>query len=214
MTRSQTFWAGIFGVVLFVVTCALGGWHIEGYRHVAQYISETYAAGTPHGRWLCFLGFIPAGLLLTAFAWQARRLVPATLPASAGFIALGLFYGLGTVVCSLFPCDPGCGRLSSDNASASQLIHNLAGLLTYLTVPATLITLGVTARKWPGGKTVARAGLICGVVAAIGAVLFLGNPQSPVAGLVQRITEAAILTWIVICAFYLRRAEHSAANTP
>lgn len=204
MSRSSVYWAGICGGGLFVAACVLGAQPFGGYSHVSNYISETYAVGTPHGKLLRFLGYIPAGLLLAAFARGARSLVPPSMGARAGFLCLGLFYGLGTVVCSLFPCDPGCGRLSSGNTSASQLIHNLAGLLTYLTVPLALIVLGLAARKWPGGKNVAAAGLVCGAVAVAGATLFLGNPASPVAGLVQRVTESAVLGWIVICARYLK----------
>ena len=69
MSRAQTCWAGISGVGLFVVTCVLGGWQFEEYSHISQYISETYAMGTPHGKLLRFLGFIPSGLLLATFAW-------------------------------------------------------------------------------------------------------------------------------------------------
>jgi Protein of unknown function (DUF998) len=204
MAHFPTFWTGITGVSLFILTCVLGGWQFDDYSHIAQYISETYATGTPHGPLLRFLGFIPSGLLLALFAWGAHRLLPPSGAARAGFLGLGLCYGLGTVVCSLFPCDPGCGRLSPSNASPSQLIHNLAGLLTYLTVPLALIALGVAARKWPGGRFVSLAGIVCGVTAVVGALLFLGDPTSTVAGLIQRLTESAILAWIVICAAYLR----------
>jgi hypothetical protein len=211
MSPVKTFWAGIIGVGLFVVTTAVGGWQFADYSHVSQYISETYAAGTPYGRWLRFVGFIPAGLLLAVFAWGAMQLVPRSSATRVGFWCLGLCYGLGTVVCSIFPCDAGCGRLSGD-ASFSQLMHNLSGLITYLTVPFALIILGVAARKWPGGKFVAAAGVACGLVAVVGAMLFLGDPVSRVAGLIQRIVESAVLGWIVICALYLRGRR--AGNQP
>lgn len=203
MARSLTCWAGISGVALFVITCVLAGRQVEGYSHVSQYISESYARGTPHGEMLRFAGFTPAGLLIAVFAWRARWLVPRSAVAQMGFLILGIFYGLGTVVCRVFPCDPGCGRLSSGNVSASPLIHPLAGLLTYLTVSFALLALAGPARQWPGGKRIAAAGFTCGAIALGGASLFLTHTNSPVAGLVQRITEAAVLAWIVICALSL-----------
>ena len=196
-----THWTGIGGVGLFVAACVIGGWRLPGYSHVANHISEAYATGTPLGVELRFLGFIPAGILFAVFAWGARRIAPKSAVATAGFLILGFFYGLGTSVCGLFPCDLGCGRLGG-RPSVSQLIHDITGLATYLTVPAGLILLGVAARGWPGGQRVARAGLVGGTVAVVGALLFLGDVRGSFAGLFQRIVESAVLLWIVIGAHY------------
>lgn len=199
-----THWAGIGGAGLFVAACVIGGWLLPGYSHVTNYISEAYARGTPHGVELRFFGFIPAGGLLAIFAWGAWRRAPKSALASLGFLSLGLCYGLGTAVCGFFPCDLGCGRLGG-RPSVSQLIHDLTGLATYLTVPAGLILLGIAARGWPGGRRVARAGLVGGTVAVAGALLFLGDARGPFAGLFQRVVESAVLLWVVLAAHYFRR---------
>jgi hypothetical protein len=204
MSPSRVAWAGWIGVALFVGTTILGGCQWSGYSHVANYISESLAAGTPHGAVLRWLGVVPAGVLFAAFAWGALRLVPPSPAARIGLHVLAVAYGLGTVVCAVFPCDFGCGRFSA-TVSVTQVIHNLAGLVTYLTVPAAILVLGVAARHWPDGRRVAAAGLGCGAVAAVGALLFLANYESPVAGLLQRLTEGAILVWIAFAAAWLHR---------
>lgn len=206
LSPRTTSWLGFAGVAWFVATVAGAGWGWADYSHLANYISESQARGTPHGQALRTVGALPAGLLLAIFAWRARALLPASPAASLGFAVLALGYGVGTVLCALFPCDYGCGRLGG-SASAAQLVHNLVGLLTYLTVPAALILLGATARRWPGGKVVSLGGLGCGLIAVTGALVFLGDLQSPFAGLVQRVTEGAILTWFVLCARYLHQSE-------
>lgn len=147
MSRSSVHWAGISGVGLFVAAGVLGGRPFTEHSHVSQYISETYATGTPHRKLLRILGYIPSGL-------------------------------------------------------------------TYLTVPFALSALGIAARNWPGGKNVAAAGLICGLIAVVGATLFLGNPASPVAGLIQRLTESAVLGWIVICVCYLKHLQPAKDSRP
>lgn len=192
------------GVAWFVATVVCAGWGWADYSHLANYISESQARGTPHGTALRYFGSLPAGLLLALFAWRTRALVPASAGARFALAVLAFGYGLGTAVCALFPCDYGCGRLGG-SASAAQLIHNLAGLLTYLTVPPALIFLGATARGWPGGKVVSLGGLGGGLIALTGALVFLGDLQSPFAGLVQRLTEGAILAWFALCAWYLRK---------
>jgi hypothetical protein len=119
-----------------------------------------------------------------------------------GFAGIGIFYGLATVIVSLFPCDAGCGNEFA-SPSLSQLIHNLSGLLTYMIVPLSLILLGIAARRWANGRSISILAFVCGIIA----ILFVGvlSPalHSPFAGLFQRIIEGSILLWILACAIYL-----------
>jgi len=203
MVRSLAALSGILGVLLFIAATIIGGLQSPEYSHVRQYISETYATGTPWGEALRYYGFIPSGFLIALFALFAMRSLPGSRQATIGFLGLGLFYGSGTVVCSVFICDAGCGR-DLTSVSESQLIHNAMGLLTYVTVPPCLLLLGVAARGWPNGHGVSRAGSILGGIALMFVGLFLFAPGSPYAGLVQRVIEGAVLAWILVCAFHLR----------
>jgi hypothetical protein len=195
---------GIIGVLLFVGTTIIAGMFFPGYSHTAQFISESYAMGTAYGPQLRFLGYLPSGLCIAAFAYYAVKALPKSGLTTFGFAGIGIFYGLATVVVSIFPCDAGC-----DNGvvppSLSQLIHNLSGFFTYMIVPLSLILLGVAARKWPNGKTISTLGIVCGITAMLFVAVLTPNLHSAFAGLYQRIIEGSILLWVLVFSLYLRR---------
>jgi Protein of unknown function (DUF998) len=196
--------SGILGVLLFVVTTIIGGILFPGYSHTAQFISESYAIGTAHGPMLRFLGFLPSGLCIAAFAYYAVKALPKSGLTRFGFAAIGIFYGLATVMVSIFPCDAGCDS-GPVSPSVSQLIHNLSGFLTYMIVPLSLILLGITARRWPNGKTISTLGIVCGITAMLFVGILTANLHSGFVGLYQRIIEGSILFWVLACSLYLRR---------
>lgn len=205
MTKSIAFWSGILGVVFFVVATFLAGLQFSEYSHVSQYISESYATGTPFGVQLRYFGFIPSGILLLIFSIGAIKVLPKSTFTIIGLLGIGIFYGGGTIVCGFFPCDAGCNR-EWINPSQSQVIHNFSGSLTYLIVPVCLILAGIGARKWNGSKQVSYLGIAVGVVCVIFVGVLSSNPSSPYAGLFQRIIESSVLLWIVVCSFYIRKA--------
>jgi len=198
----KTTWFGLFGVLFFVSATIIGGMQFSGYSHLSQLISESYAIGTPYGIPLRYIGFLPSGIFMAAFAFYAARALPKSTPATFGFIGLGVFYGIATIIVSLFPCDKGCGKELVD-PSLSQFIHNLTGLLTYLIVPISLLILGVAARKWPDAKFVSYAGIVCGLIAMLFVGILSSDLHGNFAGLYQRIVEGSILAWIVVCSVYL-----------
>ena len=197
------FWSGILGAAVFAMASVLAGVPIEGYSPISQYISESYANGMPYAIYFQY-AFILSGILLILFGFLA----PTTLPKSKGVCALfyliALFYGMGTMVTGIFPCDIGCAP-DPVNPSVSQVIHNISGALTYMTVPCCLIGLGVRLKKWPSTKNLAACSLICGMVSLSFVVLLFSNPSGPFIGLFQRITECSILFWIVYCSFFILR---------
>lgn len=203
MKKKLAYLSGFFGAALFILATFLGGLQLTGYSHVSQFISESYAIGTPFGVALRYFGFIPSGLLIFCFSIVSIKIVPGSSLSHIGYIILGIFYGFGTVVVSLFPCDEGCNKEFIE-PSLSQLIHNLSGLLTYLFVPVSLILLGIAARKWEGAVLVSYSGIICGIIAMLFVGILSNNVRSELAGLYQRIIEGAILTWILFCSAYFK----------
>jgi hypothetical protein len=203
MNGIKASWLGLLGVLFFISATILGGLQFSEYSHISQLISESYAIGTPYGLQLRYIGFLPSGIFLAVFSFYAARALPKTISTKVGFLGIGVFYGIATIIVSLFPCDKGCDKELVD-PSLSQLIHNLTGLLTYIMVPVSLLILGIAARKWENGKYVSYSGIACGLIA----ILFVGTLSSDLhskyIGLYQRIIEGSVLTWIVICCFYLR----------
>lgn len=199
--RKTAFLSGILGVVLFIAAVLIGGAVLPGYSHVAQFISESYAIGTPLGPVLRFAGYLPSGILIAVFAWTAMRALRVRKWGMLGFWTLGVFYGLGTALTAFFPCDAGCGDA---DPTLSQVVHNGIGSLTYLTVPGALIMIGASLRKRHALKELGTLALVCGTLALIGFVTLVGTADTGYAGLVQRLIEAAILVWVAVCAFRLR----------
>lgn len=208
MNGIKASWFGLLGIIFFVSATILGGLQFSDYSHISQLISESYAIGTPYGIHLRYLGFIPGGLFISAFAFIAIKALPKSTYTRTGFLGIGIFYGMATILVSLFPCDKGCDKELVD-PSLSQLIHNLTGLLTYLIVPVSLLMIGVAARKWPNGKYVSNISLILGLIAILFVGILSSDLQSKFAGLYQRIIEGSILACIVVYSFYLRALHKS-----
>ena len=206
MNGTKAAWFGISGVVLFVATTILAAMLFPGYSHVSQLISESYAIDTAYSLQLRLLGFMPAGICIAVFAFTAIKVLPKNALTKTAFLGIGIFYGLATVVVSIFPCDKGCNKELID-PSFSQLIHNLMGLLTYLIVPACVILIGIAARKWSNAKYVFYTCIVCGIIAVLFVGILSGDMDSKFAGLYQRIIEGAVLAGIVVCSFYLKTAK-------
>lgn len=198
--------AGLLGVAWLVAMVVIGGASWEGYDHVAQYISELGANGAPYGWHVSWLGFLPIGILICAFAIFSWIAAPRSVLATLGFIGVFLF-SIGYVGSAFFPCDFGC---RPDNPSYSQVMHELVGLSGYLFAPLTLLLLGLAARKWPGAGWLS----VFSFVVAASALVGLGglmDPTSPQVGLYQRVLEASMLSWVVACALYLGLQKRTAA---
>ena len=119
MNGTKTAWFGISGVVLFVATTVVGAMLFPGYSHVSQLISESYAIDTAYSLQLRLLGFMPAGICIAVFAFTAIKVLPKNALTKTAFLGIGIFYGLATVVVSIFPCDKGCNK-----ELITQAFHN------------------------------------------------------------------------------------------
>ncbi|NNE32053.1 MAG: DUF998 domain-containing protein [Winogradskyella sp.] len=208
MNNKTTFLIGILGAGLFVISSILGGVLIDDYSIISQFISETYAIDTQYGVILRFLGIIPSGILFTLFAYAAYTNLPQSNLTKLGFIGLGIFYGIATVIVGIFPCDSGCNK-EFINPSLSQFIHNLIGSLTYMIVPLCIILIAVGIRKLPLYKRLSNVGIAFGTISYLFVILLSSNPNSEFIGLYQRIIEAVFILWIVSCAVKLKNEETS-----
>lgn len=179
----------------------VGGATFPNYSHASQFISELGASGAPNARIINLAGFLPAGLLLTAFAFFAWRSLPRSRATTIGLLGLALF-ALGYLAAVVFPCEPGCRPAQP---SLSQALHNFFGLAGYITAPLSLFILGWKARMWPGARHLSALGFISGGLALLG-LQFL-SPDFRYVGIAQRVLEGSVLAWIVVCALYLNRVR-------
>ncbi len=203
MNNKVTFFIGILGVGLFIVSSIIGGILIENYSLTSQFISETYAIDTEYGIILRTFGFIPSGILLTIFCFLGFKYFQPSKLTKIGFYGLGIFYGLATVMVGFFPCDSGCNKEFID-PSISQVIHNLTGLLTYIFVPISIILIGIGLKQLPNYNRLSIQAIIYGIISILFILLLFSGSNPEYIGLYQRIIETLFIIWIIICAFAIK----------
>lgn len=201
MNSKATAILGIMGALFFISTAVISGFQFDNYNHISQFISEAYAFGTPYGLYLRLFGYIPSGIMLAMFGFGAYTHFKKSLLTKVGFIGFALFYGIGTVIVSIFPCDAGC---TTDllESSVSQIIHNLLSVAVYLIVPWCLVVIGMGFRKTKTDP-IATTSIILGAISGIFAWVLFSDPNSPYVGLFQRIIETCILGWVFIMAIFI-----------
>lgn len=198
---------GVAGAAWIAFSALAAGLAQPGYSHRSQFLSELGARGARHEDLMSLAGFLPAGLLLLAFAIFAARAAPGGAGTKLGFAGLW-FYALGYVAAAFYRCDPGCDMI---DPSTSQVVHTAIGGLGYVAGAASIILLGVASRRWPGAGVLSPLGIAGGIV-ALGALPLMA-PEWAYKGLAQRVVEAAVLSWIVACALYLRPSRSAARST-
>ena len=193
---------GFIGSSLLVFTLIFGGLLIENYDITNQFISESYAIDTKYGVFLRLLGYIPSGIIIALFCFLGEKYLETKLVVKIGFYGIGIFYGLGTTVTGIFPCDSGCNKELLD-LSSSQIIHNIAALLMYLFVPFFIILIGLAIRKtkiWFSIKSI-----LLGLISSILVYLFGLNLLVEYAGLYQRAIEIIFALWTILCAYEIKK---------
>ena len=151
MNRKVIFLTGMLGVSLLLTSFILGGLLIENYDILSQFISESYAIDTEYGLLLRIFGYIPSGILIALFCFLSVHYFQPNAMVKIGFYGIGIFYGIGSSVTGIFPCDSGCNKELID-PSLSQLIHNFAALSMYLLAPFFLILIGFGLKKSTFGR--------------------------------------------------------------
>ena len=193
---------GFIGISLLLFTIVFGGLLIENYDVKNQFISESYAIDTKYGFFLRLLGYIPSGIIITLFYFMGEKYLEPNLIVKIGLYGIGLFYGLGTTVTGIFPCDTGCNK-ELVNISSSQIIHNIAALLMYLFVPFFIILIGLAIRKtkiWFSIKSI-----LLGLISSILVYLFGLNLLVEYAGLYQRAIEIIFALWTILYAYEIKK---------
>jgi hypothetical protein len=120
-----------------------------------------------------------------------------------GFISLGIFYGITTIFVGIFPCDSGCNAEFID-PSISQIIHNLAGALTYIFVPLSILLIGIALKTDPHYSRLSRLGIIFGTLSMLFVFVLFSDAISHFKGLYQRIIEVIFIIWLVSCAITIK----------
>lgn len=206
MSNRLVFWLGIIGVTFFVAAAILGGLLLENYNPISQFISESYAIDTPHGKVLRYFFYIPSGILMTIFSFVSIKKFPQSIFTKIGFLGLSIFYGVSTIVTGIFPCDKGCNK-DFINPSISQIIHNLAGLSTYLFVPISIMIIGFGLHQSSKHRSLSKVAFSCGAICFVLIALLFSQILLHYEGLLQRIIESTFILWFVMCSLSIKKND-------
>lgn len=203
MNKKNIFFVGIFGVILLFSSFIFGGLLIENYDILSQYISESYAIDTKFGIFLRVFGYIPSGIMITLFCLLGLNHFQPNKLLKIGFYGIGIFYGLGTIVTGIFPCDSGCNRELIE-PSFSQVVHNFSALMMYQLTPFFIILIGLGLKKSIYLRFTIQS-VIIGVTSYFFVFTLGSDLSSEYIGIYQRIIEFFFGFWVLLCAFEIKK---------
>lgn len=186
-----------FGVLL----TAMGH---PGYSHLDHAMSQLGAQGAPTQSYSPWLNNFPLGVLFLLFALGVGRAFATSRLAlvSAGLIAL---HGLASFATGYFPCDQGCAPVQP---SLSQQLHNLAGLVMFLSLTLASALWSLLGRRLLGSPGFARFSLLCTLLAVATVVLMAQAMEAGrLFGLYQRLNYGVSVLWVAGLAHRLLRTS-------
>ncbi|ADL01923.1 DUF998 domain-containing protein [Brevundimonas subvibrioides] len=189
----------LLGEGIQLAAIVIGGALYPGYDHLRQYISELGATGAVTGPAVSWLGFVPSGLLITAFCGLAGWILRRNLLAVVACLLLG-WYGLSLAGAGLYPCAFECAR---SEPTLDALMHDLIGGTGYLTGVVGLALAGLSARSG-AAPWLAPLGLGCAAVALLGFGGIVADVE--LGGLFQRLLESAMAVFLIAFGWALRRS--------
>ena len=184
---------------------------ISDLNPIKNLISETYARETEYGKYIRFLGLIPSGLLLATFFYGIKAMLYQTVFFKSANIGLSISYGILTVFVGLFPCDTGCPTDFS-NVSLSQMIHTLAGLITYVVVPICIFIIGLVLKMNNSISSFKTHSLIISGISSVLIIAMLTIPRFEFKGLVQRVIEFLFIFWTIRYIYLIQLKEKTTGN--
>ncbi|WP_060512934.1 DUF998 domain-containing protein [Pseudomonas sp. NBRC 111124] len=164
-----------------------------GYDHLQQAMSQLGAQGSPTQRWSPLANNFPLALLFALFAWGLARHWRSSKLALLS-AALVLLHGLGSLGTGLFPCDQGCAPAEP---SSSHQLHNLCGLVMFLSLTLASALWAWLGKRLAGSKALGWFSLTCLIAAVVTVVLMAQAAKSgQLFGLYQRLNYGVSVVWI------------------
>lgn len=196
---------GLLTPFWLLIGVAVTGALYPGYSHIDQAMSELGALGAPTHEISPLINNYPLGVLFIAFGLAVYATFKQSWPAKASG-ALITLHGLASFATGYFSCDVACGL---ENPSTSQSLHNLAGLVMFLSLVLASALWTYLALQLLNRRGFAFFSLAC-TVAALAVLPLMGAAveSGQGFGLYQRINYGASLLWVAGLAWVLLRRQH------
>lgn len=190
-----------FWLLLGVALTALA---YPGYSHLQQAMSELGAQGAPTHGFSAWVNNLPLGLLFMLFGVGVARRFHGSKLALFSALLIGL-HGLGSLGTGYFSCDQSCAPAQP---SLSQQLHNLAGLLMFLSLTLACALWIVLARRLLQSPGLALFSALCLLLAIVTVWLMATAAASgQLFGLYQRLNYAVSVLWVAALALQTLRAS-------
>lgn len=200
-TLKLGYFAGLITPTWLILGLAVAGSLYPGYSHVDQAMSLLGAEGAPTRTLSPVINNFSLGVLFLLFGTAVALSFRSRWARLSGLLIM--LHGLGSFGTGYFACDAGC---APENPSASQNLHNLAGLIM-----AFSLLLAGALWVWLGRRLFASPGfswfsLFC-TLAALGALPLMATAleSGHGFGLYQRVNYGASLLWVAGLALMLLR---------
>ncbi len=188
----------VVGELIQLATVIAGGAFYPGYDHARQYISELGATGAVTGPAVSWFGFVPSGLLITAFCLIAAWLLRRNALAVVACVMLA-WYGLSLSAAGVYPCAFECARTE---VSFNAMMHDLVGGTGYLT-GILGVALAALVIRFDGAGSLRPLGLVCAAVAVAGFAAIIADVE--LGGLFQRALEGSLAVFLLAFGWALAR---------
>jgi hypothetical protein len=186
---------GVAGPILFSSVAILSGALRPGYSHVASFISELGASGTPHASLMNVLGFVPGGLLLACLGVALARVTSSYASGVAGSVLVGLF-GAGVAASGVLSCDPGC---PVPGGSLENAAHNAIGPASFVALACGAGLLGRAFRRLPRFRPLSSYSFVTSVLGLLLVVAMARSLEAKaLTGLWQRLFLATMFLWCAV----------------
>ena len=200
-TLKPGYFAGLITPLWLTLGVTIAGALYPGYSHVDQAMSLLGAVDAPTRVISPLINNFPLGVLFLLFGTALLLSFRSRWARLSGLLII--LHGLGSFGTGYFACDAGC---APEHPSASQNLHNLAGLVMAFSL---LLASGLWV--WLGRRLLASPGfswfsLFC-TLAAVGALPLMASAleSGHGFGLYQRINYGASLLWVAGLALMLLR---------
>lgn len=206
-------YAGVVGPPLFIVVFLIEGATRPGYSAWRNYVSQL---ATGDGGWVQVVNFLVCGTLVLAFAAALRVAMTGSRGSIGAPVLFGVF-GVALLVAGIFSTDPALGYpVGAPQVHTTHgLIHGLAGLVAFTSLPAACFVMAWHFAAEPGARRWMVYSLAVGVLIIV--TFFASNvaatmdgsgnlPNAPT-GFFQRIGIIAGWTWISAVALRLTKSR-------
>ncbi|WP_268967907.1 DUF998 domain-containing protein [Veronia nyctiphanis] len=178
---------------------AIAGHFYPDYSHIAQFISELGATGSPYGFYLNYLGFIPTELFMLGFVVVSYSALPRTKLNIIGLIFITV-YVVSLCAAAFFPCDFEC---RPDKPTLSHIVHMAITLPGYICGILAVVCISSGSHSWSKSNLLKVVGYTASVLAVI--AFFNLNPSSEIVGLIQRLFELTLYSWFIFMGYCLSK---------